>query len=106
LILSLAGSAAAITGISVLYVTMMKDIEHWDYSGDAVYDLSVLAVIGGTVMAAVGVPALVIGLQRKVTIRNVIDSQETSAMLQIMPSFQYDHFSHGCSSGFTLCIIF
>jgi hypothetical protein len=106
LILTVAGSAAAFSGVYVMYVRMLKDIAEWDYSGDTVYNLSALAAIGGTVMAAVGISTLVIGSQRKRTIRNVINSQKTSPMVQIMPSFQYDHSLHGCSSGLTLFITF
>lgn len=106
LILTIAGSAVAVSGIYFGYIRLIKDIGDWEYSGDAVYDLAGLAAIGGTVMAAVGIPTLIIGSQRRRTIRNVINSQETSAMVQIMPTFQYDDSLHGCTSCFTLFITF
>jgi len=106
LILTIAGSASSVIGLSVLYFTAMRDIFTWDYSGDARYSIASLAAIVGSGVTVAGIPTWIIGAQRRKMISDVINSKEPVALIQIVPSIQYNHYSHGYSSGLKLCIIF
>jgi hypothetical protein len=105
-IMTIAGAATGVISLSVIYFSAMADLMTWEYSGDAKYDAAFAVCLLGTGMYVIGIPTWIIGAHRRKTISDVIDSQEPGALLQITPSFQYDHFMHGYSSGLTFSITF
>jgi ABC-type phosphate transport system permease subunit len=105
-ILTIVGSGVTVVGCAIFIYRISHDIGDWDYSGDTFYNIVTIATLTGVVVAAIGIPTLIIGSQRKKTIQNTMNNLQHNALLQIIPSVQYNNTVHGYCTGLTISISF
>ena len=91
LILTIVGSSIAGVGATIFISRITKDLGDWEYSGDTFYNILTIATIAGVAVAAIGIPTVIIGSQRKKTIQNIMNNPLQDAQLQLIPSIQYNN---------------
>jgi ABC-type phosphate transport system permease subunit len=106
IILTIVGSSMVVVGGSIFISRITKDLGDWEYSGDTFYNIVSIATITGVVVAAIGIPTLIIGSERKKVINNIMKNQTKEISLQIIPLMSYDKSFNNYSAGLLVSLNF
>jgi hypothetical protein len=106
IILTIVGSSMVVVGGSIFISRITKDLGDWEYSGDTFYNIVSIATITGIVVAAFGIPTLIIGSERKKVINNIMKDQTKEISLQIIPLMYYNKSFNNYSAGLLVSLNF
>ena len=105
-IMTIIGSGITVAGSAVFLYRITHDIGNWDYSGDTFYNVLTVVTLAGVVVAIIGIPTLIIGLQRKKGIEKIMNIQQQETRLQLIPSVQYNNTMRNYCPGLTISLRF